>query len=478
MSEQKRAAASIPEKNNEFELDLKNAFVSILKKWRVLIVIALIGALIGAAVGYVSTINRYDPTKPGNEQDLYAIEDLSYSFKEYQEYMTLAGRDYMFCFKPDTKYCHGHAVYYLRAGSKQDTELVSRLLNLRNSNDYLYALQEITGFEGDVTTLEEVLSFGVEMQGKSDSTVIYSEGAERDDPNYAMITYDVTYLTEEQAQKALDYIDAQLLERKAKYEQTYGPIVLEKMSGYTRMYRRDVFQERERELNHQLLSRMTDITEKMNTILENKHNLYVHPDLLLNYFQQNYLPEGYAKQVTIMDKVKDMVKWAVVIGVVAGVLAVFVLLMVYIMGTTIHTAGGFAHMYGLNVIGTLRTGKPKKGLDKLIRRWFEKEQDVSSVAFMADSLQLYTSDKICLCETMSTDNTRKLASEIASACSKPVVSGALNQDTTLLETACAVGEVFLMVTLNQTKYTEIDAILSICRLHSLQVSGVVLVDAE
>lgn len=449
-----------PQVYEEDTIDLLDLFYYLLRKWKTLLVAVLVGLVCGALFfAAKSTVLRYEP----EEEDLLKLEQVYQYQMLYEKQLKYNEEAFVTQLDEDADYVTGEISYYIKAG--ENTVVLGGLFDITNSPDYVATLREQLGWEGAERYIRSIIGYSFSMAKDSTDNITLAEtGAINEDKTYGTISYTVRLVNEEDCQALLDYIESWFEEQNAAYQRQYGPYTVEKLS-----------QRISDAGDAGVLSAKSDA---INTAAEMQATLKEYFDEFsgdeMDYYNEHYT-EDY--EPSVVGTVVKAVKWPILLAVVACVLWGIYWVVAYLASGTVRQIDTLTEQYKLPLVGRIEntSGKREKGLDGAIRRWEDGRKPAAcTVQYLSSALALLPGRDIVLCQTSGDADSSALVEELKRQSAKPVYSGALHTDAQTLQAGKKAGGIFLLVTLEKTRLEELKAELRACKLHGLQVLGVVV----
>lgn len=209
-------------------INFRDLFYYLLSKWKTLLIAIVIGVGVGVLAGYCNDIFAYKPTK----SEVTRMDQI-YQYEKLYEYQVNENKEALFMqISNDSTCAYGELVCYVNAG--KDTPILEHLLDITQKEDFVEKIRAITGYTGADRYLRETVSYVFENAGDYST---YSNGLnidvkvkEDEQDSYAIITYQVRYLPQDQCKEILNYIEVELDSLNKSYKQKYEGYKFEKLT--------------------------------------------------------------------------------------------------------------------------------------------------------------------------------------------------------------------------------------------------------
>lgn len=456
--------------DHESEIDLVNLFGYVLRRWRKLLVIALIGCLLGGALGYGrAENNNLDAENPAHHTALSTVENLNMMYQRYQTLVQENHNSYLFNLSERNTYYKGTLNYYLAVPGADFSDMVDSAFDIRRDGNAIAELKTLLGIATEDESLDQMLY--VSVSGGQSHLVAASD-------TNRIITYGFNYIREDSQDTIAAFVENWVTQQAALYRQQKITLSLRKISlGFIPHNNIDIVG-----VKNSVVQQAEDIRKKYaelyTAVRTNKDNQF-------GEFSESIL-ETHARQTNqfldddlgISPEVKNTIKFSV-IGLIGFLcLGGFWLAAKYMLMNRIHAVGELSNTYGMKLIGYI-PGKPSTDwVDKKLRKIFEPgvgAKAASNCEYLLDALPQMNMDRICLSQVAMTTASTALCNALRAGGAN-AIRGELHRDGAFLKEACRCGKVVLVVTLEETSHTDIHVALEVCRLHHIEVAGVIIVE--
>lgn len=446
-------------------INLKHLFFFLLKRWRSLIALILIGAVLGGAYGfYKDSRPEYDPYAEGNEADARQLQELERIYRNYQLVNEDAERNYVVQLPEDVQYYTGTLTAYVDAADDKTTRLMGDLFNVKNDETYLEALAEIVNLGSDMnrSSLAGMLEYQYTVGNNSTTVSIYTADT---DGNYGLLTYTVHYATSEQFDRIVAYLKERLNRLDGEYRENYENYTFD-LLGVTKAEedRSVTFQQR-----RTAAQASVDNLNRFMTILETaeKTTSPYNGASLGKYFRQHVMVSSEKAETGVMKKMLVLGAFGMI--VLWGCYWIFV----YVVRDRVYTRNAVALEHGLLVLGVAGSDAPKNPIDRFLAR-LEGRRDFNSAEYLTRSLASLGEAPLILC-SLSDEPADKALADTLKEGNADLRVGNVTKDAELLSEAGESPAVVFLVRLGATRNQDLTAAMQVCRLHGYRILGAVLV---
>lgn len=458
------------------EVDLKDLCFNILHRWKMIIAVALVFALLlggyktfsvyknntnsetveNAQEDYKVALETYEMIKAGYERE---IENLQLDMDAQNEYLANS------VLQQANPYeiAEARADIYISSNYEIESEVAHQNTDYMESITPMYqslltskaankALAEATGIDSRyVGELVSITVGGV----KSDKSSVLSEATDEEGKSVKaqapmvssnrVFTICVKHNNEVDAQALLDAMIALVDEVKANLSGMIG--------------------EHEIHVLHSEVSSGVDLELAAAQKAQEERLKELNKTLTEKQDEMNTLAEPVMKNLSVMSAVKSGIKFAVLGGVLGGFMMVFGVCVMFLMTDKMYSAKEFKHRFGAKILGTLPVNASKKGcfvdawLNRLEGRVFEKDEKVAFGLIAANTRNYMEGQKTLLitgtaCTEKISEVAQKLRAEMPEI---EILSGGsmLNTVETLTMLPKCEG-VILVEQCNISKYGEIE----------------------
>lgn len=448
----------------EQEISILDLCYRVLKRWRSILALLLIGAVLGCAAGGLMSAASTDSLPEVDSAERLGIEILRGMYQAYQTQVQKDADSYLMKLDAGKSCYTGTVRYYVDAKAIGGIGLLPELLNIKNDDRYLQELQQITGFDGDVQDLEPVLRYWF-----TEGNGVMTEDAQFQAVTSGVITYTVRMVDERQCREIIDYIDSRMSELYGQCRNQFGDYM--QIRGVESIEEDpDAIREQQLLVKRAQMEKYNAYTEYLATL--EKSETYEDMDAIQALVEELETPYAELKQAA---------KFGVIFGLGAAFVWAFLLALRYLMDGRVHTASDVSKTYKLNVIARVYAGEKKKSrLDRWIDSLFGMGQSgrYSSAEYAAQAMGSVSGESICIAKTCECEACDEVIAQIKERARVPVICGMLHQDMELIEKGRENGGVILAVVPGVTGCADLENAMDICRTHKLPAAGVILIEKD
>lgn len=458
----------------EKELDLKDLFFYLLRHWRSLIIIVVLGAMLGGGI-YMTKKASFEKTAALSEEQQNWVETYQVS-PELKEKMNLAWKNRQayekqlsynqnsLVMKIDAENVYtGKLKYYIAAGSS--TRLIAEKFNLLlNDSNLAEELNEAAGAESEPQYIRELVGCDTNADNDSAVNIATTEDGTAPSTKNVVVTYTVNYMEEEGCRNMLDVLREKADELNDALQREYGGFTCEQLGSSVVLG-----------VNSGYLSQQKTNMDYLQSYANNFNSLESSfADQDLEYYQITYLnKEVTAAQAGAFSESK--LKYLIIGIFLFGCLWGIVLVLRYVLDKHIKTVDEVKNQYNLPVLGSLRISKEKRGVDALIEKaYYSGSSGFDTINYIAQTISLMDKKRIMLCcEDLAADAEEAVA-ELKAAAPELMTARYVSRDTPALENATSMDGVVFLVQKAKTAYADIERSLEVCALQGINVIGAIL----
>lgn len=469
--------STIPE--NDEVIDLKELVLYILRKWRVLIALGLIGALLGGCYGFLKAEKektRLNMDKiQTKEVDQYARYEQMYADQLAWE------EESVFLNLDPTDACYASKIYLLRAPETDLTVIGEMYRTILQSGGTIDALIEASGLECSQRAIRQMVSVDfrrlqeerTELQGLSDmqnsdtelsisviapdELFVISGPQERG----AEVCVSVVGPDEETCQAMLTYVDEQVQAMNRRIAAEIDGASCELLSENSgRGYVAEI-EAAQLESTEKLAEYVTKLTTLKKTLTSDD----------LTYYGVVY--QGKALNTEASGGSRAGLKWAMMIGVVLAFLGVCVYGVLFLMDGHIKTADELL-AYGLHPFAVMEDERAKRRSNPIDRLLTPKKR-VNDAAYLAQALRSLKLERVMLSGSAEDESVTALLCEMGGKDGALLTGAMLSVDGAAQETAAQADGVVLVVHLWKTRRDDLEQEIRICQKLGYPVLGTVVI---
>lgn len=436
----------------EQEIDLKDLFLYMARKWRVLIVLGIIGVLLGTGLGLLApepSLEDFDM----DELNLEQIEQYARYQELYEEQLAYEQESVYLNIDPHEAYS-GRVLYYLRV-REQDCTLVSQMYGTLLLNDAMYnELIEASGLNCSLRAIRELVSIQCsQLDAKKEFSLFDSE------PLTLRLTLSVVAPTEESGHAMLDLVDEYAQKMNQSIGASYGVELLERLAYPCEQadYYSAIADARN-DLAKTLGEYLTQITTLETKLSKDD----------LSYYSLTHPSEEEEKEGG-----KGWLKLAVIGGFLAVVIWAVVFGFRYLLDCHVKTLDELL-AHGLHPVAMLeekQTGRKPNALDKL----FTVKHRYHSQAYLAEALGMLAKDGIVLVGDMNDPDVAALAQETVQLNDKLSAGMLMTVDADTQVAAQKADGAVLLVHLWKTRRVDFEQEIRIANKLGIRLLGVAVI---
>lgn len=477
------------------EINLLDMIFCLLKHWRSLIVVALLGTVFGGGIYAVKKVTAPEPVVVQVQEaeqkaeiakeyqvdpDVKSNMELAYQYRQlYKKQLEYNQKSVIMQLDPNAVYV-GELKYYISAG--YDTGLVSVLYqNILSDKNLLQELQEASGLECDASYIKELISCAVNKE--NDSSVSINNVVIKEEDNNVVknsfVVYTVVSTSEESCEKMLQVIKEKAAVLDQECQNNYD--------GYSALEVNDAVR---LVTNNDYLNKQKANIDQLNTYWANVQKMestFSDDEQALAYYNKVYLSRAYVTSEekeepvsAISETVEEQIsinlgEW-LVMGFALGVICwgVYYCLR-YLSDRTIKTSGEVQFYYNLPVIGCLER-KPiqKKGIDGYLERMSRNiKYTLSTEEYVVATINELQVEDILLCGYTDNKEIYDIMENLSRKCRKVQIAQLPGKDSASLKIAVRKA-IILIIPLGKMTYKELRRELEVCNLQKISVIGAVV----
>lgn len=462
---------------DEMEIDLIDFLFYLLRRWKSLVAMILLGAILGSAFYVVKTtksandvVEDYQP-----DADTEANMKLAAQYRKlYDQQMNYNEHSIVMQMDPNQVY-EGTLTYYLTAG--EQTELLSRLyMNLINDKAVLAEIKDVAELDCDDQYIKELLTSMMPQNGVDESDVFGTVTNNMinqiqvvtsiNNITNTMFSYQIDFVDKETCEKMLVVIQNAVDALKQEYEEIYGAYDLDLVQHTVTVSVKQAYMDKQNENTTLVDSYLTQLNK-----LEGAFS-----DTEKVYYQEVYLANENvgSEQTQIGQKsgitVKGLVKW-LIIGIIGFIIfwgAYYFLK--YLLDPSIKTLDDIKQR-ALPVIGYIKNDSKRENIITKIER--KKNGECNTADYIATTINELSAGKILFCMdsdfTIGEDFEKTLKQKVANL----EVSSWIQSDINTLELAKKMDGIILGIRLGKTSLKKLQRELEVCIMQKIPIIGIV-----
>lgn len=435
------------------EIDLLELMRYVGSKWRVLIVMGLIGLLLGTGIGLLKSAPSLD-TLELDELHLKEIEQYARYQKLYDEQVEWEQESVYLNMDPRSAYT-GDVRYYLYL-QKTDSAVVSQLYgSILGGEGICEGLLEASGLNCSLRAIEELVAISAESIDQQEQLSI-----EENPKQTLQVTVSTTAPSMEACQAMLALLDEQVAQMNRYVETTYGAMVKERLTTPCA-----------KSTYHSGIA-----TAKLDsTVLLDSYNAQI-TTIAKTLTNDDKLYYSLVYDVETKDE-EDGLGWlkaTILGGLLFGVIAVGAYCVGFLVNGTIKNLDELKS-YGLHRFAVLEksdSGKKLNALDKL----FVPKLRVQSDDYLVEALEAVDAGHIVVSGNLNDPEIAAHAKRIGAASAKLSVEPQMVESAKTQQKALDADGVLLLVRLWQTAHADLEQEIRICQKLGVRILGVAVIE--
>ena len=459
--------------DEEMEIDLIDFLFYLLRRWKSLVAMILLGSVLGSAFYVVKTtkaanvvVEDYQP-----DADTEANMKLAAQYRRlYDQQIDYNEHSIIMQMDPNQVY-EGTLTYYLAAG--EQTELLGQLYtNVINDENVVEELKKAAGLTFDDQYVKELISSSV-LQKEIDENGSLTETTvdnnlqiivPTESASNTVITYHVAYLDKETCEKMTEVLKNAVESATQEYQTTYGSYTFDVLQMTVAVTVDQKYLDQQRTSATLVENYLTKFTNLENGFSDTGKSYY--ETVYLKAEKEEMQPSESENGISV----KDLIKWLVVgifgFAVLWGAFYFFK----YLLDPSIKTLDEVKNMR-IPIIGQI--GNEIEDLNLIGRMEQKKNGPYDTVEYLAATIETLLGEKILLCVDTEVEEEKQLGSILEQKAGKLHVIASIHGDVDALEQTKHADGVILCVKLGKTSRKELVRELEVCRLRKINVLGVV-----
>ena len=391
-------------RNMEKEIDLVGLLFYVLKRWKKLLALLLVGALIGCGISFLNM--KKDPAAELEARVMSASEVDQNKVQQYVNYsklyeLELEKQALSPLSEMDSAVAWSGTVSWLVTTDEKNVEAIcTQFNNLINQEETIQSILDKVGASYTVHQFQSFLSF---------SAFKHDTNTPKDsDSTIATLCASCWYPEEDTCRAIMQEMMALVEENNLKYQDIYtGEFSCEKVQesidyGYTDMIISALAEE---------ANTRQDYLDTLETL---KKNLTAEE---LDYYNYHYNMENYLQQASVgFSK-----RWPVIIAAVGVLLGAFWFALAYCLDGHVKSEGELVSQYGLKIIGVLESPQKKNGIDA----WLDRLEHKNGIAAMKVEnigayLRTVLPENKVICGNLTDEDVNRAALSLADQVNIPV----------------------------------------------------------
>jgi len=458
-----------PKQSDENEVNILALFYEVLSHYKRILLIAIVGAVLGALVGFLlyQKNQSYEP----DEYELARINKAHSLFNQYKSSVNGTRDNFITSLDESSKdYVQKTLTYNIHMDEDAFINMATPIFGLKSSSAYLNELQQITGFAGEKSSLAVVLNTSVQVINNENSTILLNAESASDNninlkENYAILTVTISYLTEEQCERFSKYVENSIEDIVTNNKTIYPGLTVTKVSDNVLEISSSFISNALATLKEQEMETITeyhDLTEKMSS-----EEMF--------YYNSLYDPEK------LESKVHSIIKYSLLCSFGLVFLLVAYYAFIFVLSDVIRSEQELTSKYGLSIIGRVRIRPKKKRLAaKIQKKMYESSIDDCEPEYIANVLNIYNPSRLYMIATdadlyyIKEDSVPVFIEALSEVSPVPVISGSYITNSKLVRATKSSMGVCIIVIPGVTRSYDLRAQLAVCNKHKIFVQGIVI----
>lgn len=453
----------------EMEINLKEIILYVCSKWRMIILLGLIGLVLGFGVGM-------QKSKPANtELDLSKvntreIERYTRLLQMYDDLVAWNQESIYLNMDPQDAYA-GKTEYILQIPENTGAMIAQMYQSVLSKNEDYEQLMEASGLNCTLRDAQELVrlscfggtgdeqSLEVAIKNTEKTMNISLEPRTLSYGNTALrVAAEVTAPEQAACQAMLDVLDRKVQDMNAYVAANYGVTVKERLvsPAEKKAYHMGIA-----EAKQDAVAQMEEYSTALSALGK---KLTAEDKLYMSGAYKNEQPAGRSKST--------MVKWALIVGILFGMFGVAGYASAFLMDGHVRSLNELM-VYDLHPVAVLEESRKRRmnALDRV----FLVNRRYHSAEYVAQALEAMEEQHIVLCGDLGDSDIARYAGCVGEMNGKVAVKRQMIEDAqTQLEAKQADG-VILMVHLWKTQRKDLEQEIRICRKIGCRVLGVVVI---
>lgn len=442
--------------DEEAVISLSMMLKYVLKKWRSILVLCLIGVILGIPMGLRPKKEIEIDMKNVDVQKL----DIYRGYEELYEANAKNEAERPFRHLNPDKYYSAHTSYYISAEAS-DLELIGLQFESIRSNDAMW--QELLAAAGEVYTFNDIQNYVYVSYAtrQPENVQVDSIEAMQNMPRNAVLTITVNGVDAEMAETFLSIVEKYVDEMHAFCVKTYPSYKRQNIDSGVQQVRRNYAEQVNEGIawRQDLLNKMESLRGKMSTDEKNLYRITYPRD-----------------EQEVERSIVSYLKWPILLAVVLAFMAAGCHVVCFILNKQIKESDELYGLFGLHVMAATAKKATTKGIDGLIEKMTDKnERPANSETFMLNAFETMGKKPVLLCGDTSDADVLALMESLSAKNSDISYCGMLHVDEMAQKRAKKAESVVLVAKLWKTTYDQIDREVEIALVEGLPMESAIVV---
>lgn len=434
--------------DDEITIDLVDMIFFFLKKWRSMIVVVLIGALLGGLWALL-------PPSLMEEEDLEDTSIVNMEKAQENRKLHALKEEYnneSLMMTMDLENLHRGTLSY-HVSADKDLNMVQAEYNSLLTDELYEQFRQVSGYDVDLKYIRELIGYGVEIvtDNRGDNSTATLN-----------ITCSVTADSEEKCIAMLDLFRSKIEEMQKSMPWRYANYKDIKTMDMVAPLDSDWYEQNRINNESAMNGYMEAAVEFEETMSDDE--LYYYTIVMLGIEPEEPGLGHYAKKI-------------IIVAFLAGVLWAVWFLVKYLTDRNIKTVAEAENISGLLLLGRVKSEKDLKGIDKWLDGIQEKTRNIlDETSYVAAVIDSRKEGEAVLCGNRKAEEVCRIMGELSQGCTGLIPCDFTHYSVKSLQKAKTVGQAILVVRTGKTKKAELLRELELCKMQNVKVLGMVVAD--
>lgn len=464
-------------RSNEQQIDILHMLYSLLVHWKAIILLAIIGAVIGAGIGwinmptkdyFIATGELVEKKIPALRTDERRAVDIALGYYEVYANLEKYAQNSILMNSDFNELCEGRVTYSIY-GEKKYAEIIGKVYSYVNDESFMEELRKDLEIDSSYEYLSELIAF-------EESTGLLNEAVTAVAPmDSALFTVVFIYNDREVAQKAVESMTKLVNNYIKSFSYHYSEeLEIKKLSGYVSNV-----------VDTKNLTSQTGIYNQLNSALANYKKAVSgftkeQSDIYLRILQgkptepTKYTADEIESRIVFTKDV--LIKW-IAIGA-GGFAFAFCLIYVlaYIISNLVRTVSDVERITERRVYYIKDTNLPKLLTGKIKKLIINRTGNGVSSEYTAKNIAHVTKEKTLVVSLTNKDSDLAEIKKVIADKKDlfELVTGYMAEDVEAYEKANEIKNIWLVVKANETKMNTMLRELDVIDSNDLNLAGVIL----
>ena len=461
---------------DERELSIRDLFVFLLRHWRSLLIVIVLGAALGGGL-YMAKKASFEKSNAVSAVQENWVETYQVS-PEIKQKMELAWenrqayekqRSYnenSLVMKMDAEHVYtGKLKYYIAAGS--NTRLIAEKFNtLLSDGGLAEELKDAAGIQSEAQYIRELIGCDTNADNDAAVSIAPVEDGTAPSTKNVVVTYTVNYLDENGCRSMLKVLEDKADDLDEQLQTKYGGYTCEKLGSSVVLGVNSVYLSQQK-TNLDYLQAFSSNCNSFESQLTGQD---------LEYYQITYLNKTAAQAAPAVftgSKIKYLIAGIFLMVCLWGV----VLVLRYVLDRHVKTEEDLAAYAPVPTLACLKLRAPKKGLDGAIEALSRVGcEEYDTAEYLIETIALRGIQRPMLCVSEMDAAAQTLCDKLRERWPEMPADRYPSRSAAALEKAVQSDGILLAVQPGITTYSEIERALELCRLQEIPIFGFLCVE--